>query len=89
MAALSAAARLLGRRELLEERVGLLERDAGIRDAQPVNARPAWHVVLPPRNEVTFEHCTEDLPGPGRDLLADRRGHVCLTLRILETVDRN
>src|SRR5437870_1511232 len=68
------AALLLSRRQLLEERLGLLDRDARVGDALSVRGSPARHVVLPPFDQMALDHRAKHLPRPLCDLVGDRLG---------------
>src|SRR6187397_2411482 len=65
------SAQLLRLRQLLEQRLGLLDRDARVGDALPVDRRGARQVILTAFDEVALEHHAEDLPRPAGDLLGD------------------
>src|SRR4051812_10139135 len=51
---------LLRHRELLQHRLGLLERDARISDALAVNRGASRHVVLTAFDQMALQHHTED-----------------------------
>ena len=68
------ASLLLGAREELQQGLGLLEAEAGVRDALPVHRGRAGHVVLPSLDEVALEHRAEDRPAAVGDLLVLQPG---------------
>src|ERR1700749_290320 len=82
----SLSAGLLSRGQLLEQRLGLLERQAGIRDALAVDRGPAGDVVPTAGDEGALEHRAKYPAGAGRHLPADRRGDERLLLVILVAV---
>src|SRR5437773_7175637 len=79
-------ARALRLSQPLEQRLGLLEREARVGDALAVDRRLTGHVILPPLDEVAFDHRAEDLPRARRDLIADRGGDVGLAMMIFVAV---
>jgi hypothetical protein len=56
------AARLLRFGELLQQRLGLRERQAGVGDALPVDGGTARHVILPAFHEVALQHGAKHPP---------------------------
>src|SRR5437773_1842089 len=72
--------------KLLEQRLGLRQRDARVRNALAIHGVLAGHIVLPPFDEMALEHRPENLPAPRRHLFTDRRGDIRLLGMVLETV---
>src|SRR5207253_8182277 len=80
------AARAARACEPLEDRLGLLDRQAGVGDALAVDGGLPGHIVLTPFDEVALDHRAEDLPRSRGDLIGDRRGDVRLAQMILVAV---
>src|SRR6266478_899464 len=55
------AARPVGHGEILQQRLGLRQRKAGVRDALTVDGRPSAGVVLAALHEMALQHRSEDL----------------------------
>src|SRR6187401_93224 len=84
--ALSATACLLGVCELIQNRFGLCQRNAGVRYALAVHRGLTGYVVLPSFDQVTLEHGAKNLPRPGGDLLGNGCRNLGLATMILAAV---
>ena len=73
-------------RELLEHLLGLIERDAPIRDALPVDRRAPGHVVLTAFDQVALQHHAENPLGSFSNLFTNRCRHERLAAMILFAV---
>src|SRR5438874_9636691 len=72
--------------ELLEQRLGLRQREAGIGNALAVHHTLPGNVVLPPFYEMALEHRAENLTAARPQLVANRCGDLRLLGVIFQAV---
>src|SRR6516165_6986781 len=80
------SARPLSLRQLFQQRLRALERQAGVGDALSVHRRVSRHVVLPAVDEVALEHRAENAARAALQLRADRCGDQRLLFVIFQAV---